>query len=100
MLWFPALRRLGRRTLNAVLALTIGMLVFRLIDTALEAFEVAAGLPDVLQGQALVLFAALLTWLALLVVGALRRPGGEGSAIPRALYVAGMIALGIGLHNL
>src|SRR3990170_4166702 len=70
VLWFPALRRLGRKTLNAVLALTIGMLVFLLIDTALEAFEVAARLPGVVQGQALVWFSALLTWLALLVVGA------------------------------
>jgi zinc transporter ZupT len=100
MLFFPALRRLGRKALNAVLALTIGMLVFLLIDTALEAFEVAAGLPDVVQGQALVLFSALLTWLVLLVVGTLRRPGGEGSKMPRALFVAGMIAFGIGLHNL
>jgi zinc transporter ZupT len=100
MLFFPAMRRMGRKALNAVLALTIGMLVFLLIDTALEAFEVAAGLPDVVQGRALVLFAALLTWLVLLVVGALRRPGGEGSKLPRALYVAGMIAVGIGLHNL
>jgi zinc transporter ZupT len=100
MLFFPGMRRVGRRALNAVLALTIGMLVFLFIDTALEAFEVAAGLPDVVQGQALVLFAALLTWLVLLVVGALRRPGGEGSRLPRVLYVAGMIAVGIGLHNL
>ena len=100
MLWYPALRRLGRKTLNAVLALTIGMLVFLLIDTGLEAFEVAAGLPDVVQGQALVLFAALLTWLVLLVVGAIRRPRGDSGSMPRALYVAGLIALGIGLHNL
>ena len=100
MLWFPAMRRLGRKALNAVLALTIGMLVFLLIDTALEAFEVAGGLPDVVQGQALVWFSALLTWLALLVFGAMRRPGGEGSKLPRALFVAGMIAFGIGLHNL
>ncbi len=100
MLWFPALRRLGRKTLNAVLALTIGMLVFLLIDTTLEAFEVAAGLPSVLQGQALVLFSALLTWLVLLVVGNLRRPRSDSASMPRALYVAGLIALGIGLHNL
>jgi len=100
MLFFPALRRMGRKALNAVLALTIGMLIFLLIDTGLEAFEVAATLPDVVQGQALVLLAALLTWLILLVVGALRRPGAEGTKLPRVLYVAGMIAFGIGLHNL
>jgi zinc transporter ZupT len=100
MLFFPAMRRLGRKALNAILALTVGMLVFLLIDTALEAFEVAAGLPDVVQGQALVLFAALLTWLALLAVGAVRKGRSESSRLPRALYVAVMIALGIGLHNL
>jgi len=99
MLFFPGLRRLGRQALNAVLALTIGMLVFLLIDTALEAFEVAGRLPDVLQARALVVFAALLTWLILLVIATLRRPGAQGR-MPRALFVAGMIAFGIGLHNL
>jgi zinc transporter ZupT len=100
MLWFPAMRRVGRTGLNAILALTIGMLVFLLIDTGLEAMSVAAALPEVVQGQALVLFSAILTWLVLLVVAGWRRPGGEGSRWPRPLYVAGMIALGIGLHNL
>jgi zinc transporter ZupT len=100
MLFFPAMRRFGRRALNAVLALTIGMLVFLLIDTALEAFEVAAGLPEVAQGQALVVFSALLAWFVLLAVGSMRRGRSEGSRLPQPLYVAGMIALGIGLHNL
>jgi zinc transporter ZupT len=40
-----------------------------------------------------------MTWMVLLVVGAIRRPRGD-AAMPRALYVAGLIALGIGLHNL
>jgi len=98
MLWYPAMRRLGRWGLNAVLALTIGMLVFLLIDTALEGFEVAATLPSIVQGQALVVFAALVSWFAILAVSA-RRPA-DGGARPRALFLAGLIALGIGLHNL
>lgn len=93
MLWFPAMRRAGRKWLGAVLALTLGLLVFLLIDTLLEALEVAGGLPGIFQGEAMVLFAALLTWLALLAIG--NRPRGRGG-----LYLAGMIALGIGLHNL
>ncbi len=93
MLWFPAMRRAGRKWLGAVLALTLGLLVFLLIDTLLEALEVAAGLPGIFQGEAMVLFAALLTWLLLLAVG--NRQGSRGG-----LYLAVMIAIGIGLHNL
>jgi zinc transporter ZupT len=69
--------------------------------------------PGVFQGIPLALFAALLTWLVLLAVGA-RRPGGaassqgsgasSGRAAPgsarRGVYLAALIALGIGLHNL
>ena len=98
LLWYPAMRRLGRRGLSAVLALTIGLLVFLLIDTVLEGLEVAGELPGVFQGISLLFFAALLTWLVLLAVSA-RRPGADGKA-PRGLYLAGLIALGIGLHNL
>jgi zinc transporter ZupT len=93
MLWYPVLSRAGRKWLGAILALTVGLLVFLLIDTLFEAFEVAATLPGVFQGQALVLFAALLTWLLLIAINARR-----GSRTP--LYLAGLIALSIGLHNL
>lgn len=96
MLWFPAMKRLGRRWLGAILALTVGLLVFLLIDTLLEAIEVAASLPGFLQGIPLVLLSALATWLVLLAIGS-ARPGGERMAGRR---LAMMIALGIGLHNL
>lgn len=98
LLWFPAMRRLGRRGLGAVLALTLGLLIFLLVDTVLESFEVAGDLPGVFQGVPLALFAALLTWLALLAVGS-RRAGSAMDPAQRRLYVATLIALGIGLHN-
>jgi zinc transporter ZupT len=100
MLWFPAMRRMGEHWLGTILALTLGLLVFLLIDTLLEAFEVASALPAVFQGISLVLFAALLTWFALLAVRS------KGGAPPRltashpGLPLAGLLALGIGLHNL
>ena len=100
MLWFPAMRRLGREWLGAVLALTIGLLVFLLVDTLLEAFEIAAGLPGVFQGVPLVIFTALLTWLVLLAVGRQERRARGGGGRNSALYLATMIAFGIGLHNL
>jgi zinc transporter ZupT len=101
MLWFPAMKRLGRRWLGAVLALTIGLLVFLIIDTLLEALEVGEQLPGVLQGIPLVFFAAALTWLVLLAVGARRQTAAQGSSrLSPRLYLATLIALGIGLHNM
>lgn len=100
MLWFPAMRKLERKWLGAILALTIGLLVFLLIDTLLEAFEFAEQLPGVFQGIPLTLFAALLTWLVLQAVGSARRKGSSGDPARDRLYLATLIAIGIGLHNL
>jgi ZIP family zinc transporter len=94
MMFYPALRGAGRRGLEFVLALTVGMLVFLLIDTLEEGLEVAAGAAPALQANALVWVAALVTFLALLVVG---RRGGR---TPSGVALATFIALGIGLHNL
>ncbi|MEX0788256.1 MAG: hypothetical protein WD040_05600 [Anaerolineales bacterium] len=99
MLWYPAMRRAGRRALGAILALTIGLLVFLLVDTILEALEVAGDAPGPFQGVPLVIFAALLTWMAISAVGASQR----SSDLPEAARRQGLatrIALGIGLHNL
>lgn len=94
MMFFPALRNLGRRGLGFVLALTVGLLVFLLIDTLEEGLEIAAEAAASLQATALVWLGALLTLLALLVVG---RRGGRA---PEGRALATFIALGIGLHNL
>lgn len=94
MLWYPFLRRIDRKWMNVILALTVGLLVFLLIDTWLEALEIAAELPGVFQGIPLVVFGTLLSLGILLAVS--RRRGSDGSP----LTIATMIALGIGLHNL
>lgn len=93
MLWFPFMRRVDRRWMNAILALTVGLLVFLFVDTLLEALELAAEVPGVLQGVPLVIFGTLLSLGVLLAVG-----GRRGDRSP--LEVATLIALGIGLHNL
>ncbi len=98
LLFYPAMRRMGRQRLNAILALTVGMLVFLLIDTSQEALEIAGALPEVFQGQAVVLLIALLSWLAIGAIGNLRREAG--SSIPTGEHVAWLLAAGIGLHNL
>jgi ZIP family zinc transporter len=96
LLLYPFLRRLGARGMDFLLALTIGLLVFLVVDTLLEALEIAGEVPGVYQGQPLVLLAGLVTVLALLAVGRLGR--GHRGFTP--LAVAYLIALGIGLHNL
>jgi len=96
--FYPAMRRMGRRRLNAILALTVGMLVFLLIDTGQEALEVTAQLPGVFQGLAVVLLSALLTWLAIVAIGGLRR--SHAQRLPKGVYVAWLLAASIGLHNL
>ena len=101
LLWFPVMKRMGRKWLGAVLALTLGLLVFLLIDTLLEAFEVTAALPGAFQGIPLVLFTALLTWLVLLAISSGRRERTGATSPPRrGLYLAILIAFSIGLHNL
>lgn len=93
MLWYPFLRRMERKWLNAILALTVGLLIFLFVDTLLEALELAAVVPGVFQGTPLVLLTTLLTLGILLAIGQRR-----GQRSP--LGIATLIALGIGLHNL
>lgn len=101
LLWYPAMKRMGRKWLGFILALTVGLLVFLLMDTFLEVLEIGAELPGVFQGVPLALFAALLTWLAILAVSAMQSRRSEGAEPARAkgIYLAALIALSIGLHN-
>jgi zinc transporter ZupT len=94
MMFYPVLRSAGRRALEFVLALTVGLLVFLLIDTLEEGLEVAAGAASSLQATGVVWLAALLTFVALMVIG---RRGGRA---PAGTALAAFIALGIGMHNL
>jgi zinc transporter ZupT len=97
LLWLPFLRRVEQRWLDFFLALTIGLLVFLGVDALIESLETAALVSGAFQGQSLVLLGAIGTPLLLAAFGALRpRSGGAHSP----LYVATLIALGIGLHNL
>lgn len=97
--WFPALRRLGRRWMVFLMAVTAGLLIFLGLDTLVEALENAAEAPSPFQGIGLIGIGAVATFLLL---DALSRKqvnaGGDESA--QRLSLAYMIALGIGIHNL
>jgi zinc transporter, ZIP family len=97
LLWYPFLRRLGSSGMNFVLALTVGLLAFLVIDTLEEAIESATELPGVFSGIPLVILVVLLTLLGLLGVGRAFRRGREEASRLGTSY---RIAFGIGLHNL
>lgn len=97
LLWYPFLRRLGASGMNFVLALTVGLLVFLVLDTLLDAVEIGGELPGVFSGVPLVLLVALLTLLGLLAAERLFRRGREEASRLSTSY---RIATGIGLHNL
>ena len=97
LLWYPFLRRFGASGINFVLALTMGLLVFLVLDTLLEALEAAGRLPGIFSGVPLVLLVALSTLLGLLATELLFRRGCEETSRLGTSY---RIALGIGLHNL
>jgi ZIP family zinc transporter len=101
LLWFPIASRVGPRGLDVLLAVTLGLLAFLLIDTVGEGLEGVAELPSSFQGLALFVAAALGAWLALDVVGAkLRtwRAAARQASSPGGI-VALLVAVGIGLHN-
>jgi ZIP family zinc transporter len=97
LLWFPFLRGISREWLDFFLSLTVGLLVFLGVEALLEAFENAAAVPGAFQGSGIVLLGALGTPLLLAALGEWRARRGHGRT---PLYVATLIAVGIGLHNL
>jgi zinc transporter, ZIP family len=100
LLWYPVLRRLGRRGMAFVLALTVGLLAFLVADMWGEAQEVALDVAGSFSAPVLIPVLALLTALLLVTVGnALRSRTPAGEPIS-GLRLAYQIAVGIGLHNL
>lgn len=97
LLWLPFVRAVERRWIDFFLSLTIGLLVFLGVDALAEAFETAAVVPGAYQGTALVLLGVVGTPIAIAALGQWRARRRESRS---PLYVAGLIALGIGLHNL
>jgi len=108
MLWLPFVRRIGERWIAALIAFTVGLLAFLGIDAALEGLEIAGEAPSAFGGAGLVFAGALVAYLLLAAVDAhlsargeaARAAGGGHAAARGGLYLALLVSIGIGLHNL
>ena len=105
MLWLPFVRRVGESWLRILIAFTVGLLAFLAIDAGLEGLEIAGESTAAFGGAELVFLGALIAFLALSGVDAWlsqrrERAAAAGGASARGPYLALMVAIGIGLHNL
>lgn len=105
MLWLPFLRRLGPAWMGALIAFTVGLLAFLAIDAGLEGLEIAAEAPAAFGGTGLVFVGGLVAYLVLAGVDSYltqrsRAAKGTGADAVGAAYLALLVAVGIGLHNL
>jgi zinc transporter ZupT len=100
LLWFPFMTRVSPRGMDFLLALTIGLLVFLLVDGASEGFEAAGLLPASFQGAVLFALAAAGAYLLLEGIGGwLKGRRREADTGYGGWILAVLIAIGIGLHN-
>lgn len=105
LLWFPSLRRASARWVRFVLAFTVGLLLFLLLDTVAEGLELAGETASALDGLGLFAIGAIGALAGLfLLEGTLerRRAALDGPATPglTGLTLAYLISAGVGLHNL
>ena len=100
LMWFPLVKRLGSTGIDVLLALTLGLLLFLLIDTTHEGISSASALPESYQGIAIFAAATLGAYLALESFGAwLKARRAREHRSSNAAVLALLIATGIGLHN-
>jgi zinc transporter ZupT len=103
MLWLPLLRRSKPSVIRVLIAFTIGLLVFLIVDALLEGIEIAGQGSQAFGGQALVYLGAIVGYLVLATVDSTMRSRGQaasGGAKAGGLRLALLVAVGIGLHNL
>jgi ZIP family zinc transporter len=105
MLWLPFVRRISQTWLRFLMALTVGLLAFLAVDAVLEGVELfgeEGGAVESFGGVALVVLGVIVAYLALSAVQTHleKRQEKARAAGASGAYLALIIAVGIGLHNL
>ncbi len=97
LLWYPFMKRLKRSWVNAILALTVGLLLFLFFGTLFDGFEIGADVPSVFQGNMVVIISTVLTCLLLIGFDQYQQQRQKSKGTP--IGIALLMATGIGLHN-
>jgi ZIP family zinc transporter len=102
MLWFPYIKTMSDRWLHAVLLFAAGVLGFLAFDAGFEAFELAERVPGAYEGNLLIVFGIFGALLLVQAISAWRegRVAAGDSRASSGLWIAYLVAIGIGLHNL
>jgi zinc transporter ZupT len=101
MLWLPWIRRIPPRWVRVLMAVTVGLLAWLAIDASLEGIEIAGEGAAAFGGAGLVVLGAFLAYGLLTYIGAwLRARSRDVSGVGGDGYLALLVAIGIGLHNL
>lgn len=102
MLWFPFIRSMSDRWLHAILVFAAGVLAFLAVDAGFEALELAERVPSAFEGTALVALGVFGAFLSVQAISSWREGRADAGDVRASsgLWVAYLVALGIGLHNL
>lgn len=98
LLWYPFMKRMKKSWINAILALTVGLLLFLFFGTLLDGFEIGAEAPSVFQGNMVVIISTVLSFLLLIGFDQYQQQRQIGNGYS-PLRIALLMATGIGLHN-
>jgi zinc transporter, ZIP family len=98
LLWLPFFRAAGWRWFRFLMAVTVGLLLFLVVEAMLEGIETAQDSAPAFGGTLLVFAGALLAYLVLKATDAHLRPAGQKGFT--GTNVALLVSIGIGLHNL
>jgi zinc transporter, ZIP family len=98
LLWLPFFRAVGWRWFRFLMAVTVGLLLFLVVEAMLEGIETAQDSAPAFGGALLVFAGALFAYLLLKAADTRLRP--EKSDRFTGANVALLVAIGIGLHNL
>jgi len=100
MLWLPFVRRAGGSWIRGLLAFTVGLLAFLVLDALVEGVAAVSG-SEAFEGPLVVFLGVIVAYVALEGVEGVvrRRRGATGSTALSAGALSLLIAIGIGLHN-
>ncbi|WP_129691717.1 ZIP family metal transporter [Gottfriedia acidiceleris] len=98
LLWYPFMKRLKRSWINAILALTVGLLLFLFVGTLADGFEIGAEAPAVFQGNMVVIISTVLSFLLLIGFDQYQQKRQKSKGYT-PFGISLLMATGIGMHN-